>query len=237
MATKQRAKTPKTRTSSVEVGSAQHLRWLRRRLLSWGAANFRSYPWRQDRDPYRTLVTEVLLRQTNAARVESVRAKLLARYPDARRLSQASRRTISRIVSPIGFGAQRTPQLIALAQALQDVGHAPRTVAALNRLPGVGEYTAAAVACFVFGAREPALDVNVARIVSRVYGIHPRRGELRKNSAIKRAARRLVSGAGPRRVNWALLDLGALVCKPTPLCPVCPLLEGCVYGLATRSEK
>jgi A/G-specific adenine glycosylase len=197
----------------------------------WGAKNFRNFPWRPDHDPYRTLITEVLLRQTNAARVEPVRTKFLARYPNPKQLGAANHRAVRHIVMRLGFGKQRTPQLIALGRELHALGRAPRTTAALRRLPGVGSYTAAAVACFAFGAREPALDVNVARIVARVYGIHPERGELRKNPTIKRAASDLVCGPVPRRVNWALLDLGALVCKPRPLCPVCPLRKGCAYAL------
>jgi A/G-specific adenine glycosylase len=212
-----------------------HIHRVRRRLLVWGRRNFRSFPWRQDRDPYRTLVTEILLRQTNAERVEPIRRQFFVRYPDAKQLAKADRRTVTRVISSLGFGIQRTPQLIGLGQELAATGRAPRTAEALSLLPGVGDYTAAAAACFAFGAREVALDVNVARIVSRVFGIYPKTGELRKNPAIRKAARALVSGPNPRSMNWALLDLGALVCRPRPKCSICPLAERCYYARTLKN--
>lgn len=210
-------------------------RWLRRRLLAWGRAHFRHFPWRQDRDPYRTLITEVLLRQTSATGIQEIRHEFLARYPDPEALASSDAGDVTLLVAKLGFGKQRGPQLVGLARAVAAKGRVPSLPAALRQLPGVGAYTAGAVACFAFGRPEPALDVNVARILARVLEIHPARGELRKNQLVIAAARELLQGGKPRQINWALLDLGAIVCKPRPLCSVCPLVERCAYGANVTS--
>jgi A/G-specific adenine glycosylase len=203
---------------------------MRRRLLRWGRTHFRKFPWRFDRDPYRTLITEVLLRQTRATDVEDVRTSFLRAYPTIDSLAAASAVEVSARIQRLGFGNQRGPQLVGLARSIAAIGRIPSRALTLRRLPGVGHYTASAVASFAFGRKEPALDVNVARILSRVLDIHPARGELRKNRAVAAAARRLLDGRHPRELNWALLDLGASVCKPRPVCSVCPLRPRCAYG-------
>jgi A/G-specific adenine glycosylase len=107
----------------------------------------------------------------------------------------------------------------------------------LRDLPGIGPYAAAATSCFVFGHREIALDVNVARIISRVFGLKPRRGELRKNRQVLQMGTALISGPSPRALNWALLDLGATVCRPKPKCDVCPLSAKCNYAIETDMDS
>lgn len=206
------------------------VRWLRRRLLNWGKLNFRDFVWRSDRDAYRLLVTEVLLRQTRAAHVLPVRESFLSAFPKATDLCQASSDQVFGLIRALGFGRQRADQLRGLGCAIVMRNGVPTTARALAHLPGVGDYTAGAVACFAFGRREPAVDVNVARIIGRLFDIRPERGELRKNSSVRRMAMQMVAGIAPRRLNWALFDLGALVCRPIPQCTVCPLLDGCQHG-------
>jgi A/G-specific adenine glycosylase len=121
---------------------------------------------------------------------------------------------------------------VALARSLSELDRMPVTVNDLLRLPAVGRYTAAAVACFSGGRAVPALDVNVARIIARVHGIQIGRGELRRSEIVMALANRLLKGALSRRLNWALLDLGALVCRPKPNCVGCPLIERCAYANA-----
>jgi A/G-specific adenine glycosylase len=107
----------------------------------------------------------------------------------------------------------------------------------LAELPGIGPYAAAAISCFVFGYREIALDVNVARIISRVFDLLPLRGELRKNRQIIKVGQTIISGPRPRDLNWALLDLGALVCRPRPKCNACPLSLRCSYAIHAGSAR
>jgi A/G-specific adenine glycosylase len=198
-------------------------------LLVWGRGHFRPFPWRSDRDPYRVLVTEVLLKQTRADRVHLVRAELLVAYPTATVLATADRRDLANLISTLGFGRQRTDQLLSLARVLKDRS-IPRQPALLQTLPGVGPYSAAATACFAYGRRYIALDVNVARILGRVFGITLKSGEPRKSALIRSIGQQVIDGAQPRRVNWALLDLGATVCRPRPRCHECPLQERCWHA-------
>jgi len=209
---------------------------MRRRLLAWGRSHYRYFPWREDRDPYRSLVTEILLKQTRADGVEAVRAKLLLTYPSARSLAEATPKDVETYIRKLGFGKQRAVQLHALGRALLDAP-VPRQRRTLAELPGIGPYAASATSCFAFGRREIALDVNVARIISRVFGLIPARGELRKNRQIIEAGQAIISGPRPRELNWALLDLGALLCRPRPKCDACPLSVRCSYAIqAGRAE-
>jgi len=216
------------------------VRWLRRRLFAWGRAHYRDFPWRRDRDPYRNLVTEILLKQTRAGGVQRVRFQLLTKYPSTASLGKAPLREIEGLIASLGFGQQRAAQLQALGRALREAP-IPHVPAKLARLPGIGPYAAAATSCFAFGRREIALDVNVARIIGRVYGVELARGELRKSPEVIWFGRRLILGPNPRQLNWSLLDLGALVCRPKPKCHECPLQEVCSfarnrYSLPTRDN-
>ena len=206
------------------------VKWIRRRLLGWGREHFRPFSWRAERDPYRLLVTEVLLKQTTARQVASVRTEVLSRYPGAAELANAEPEELAADIHTLGFSRQRALGLQQLGSALVAMGRVPTTVDALRRLPAVGPYTASAVACFAFGRRQVALDVNVARIIARIFAIAPKRGELRKNAEVVRLASALTQGPSPREINWALLDLGAEICRPLPRCPACPLAQQCNYG-------
>lgn len=215
--------------ATLSPESPADIRWLRRRLLIWGQTHYRPFSWRTDRDPFRVLVTEVLLKQTRADRIADVRSSLFRDYPSPAVLAQADPSGLSDRIRTLGFGRQRSGQLLSLARAING-RPIPRKPALLRALPGIGDYSAAATACFVYGQRQIALDVNVARILSRVFGIRLDRGELRKSRPIRSIGQRVIEGRAPRRVNWALLDLGAAVCRPTPRCDECPLRPRCSYA-------
>jgi A/G-specific adenine glycosylase len=214
---------------ALDQDQSVDIRWLRRKLLVWGAKNYRPFPWRTDRDPYRVLVTEVLLKQTRADRVNGVRTGILGKYPSPAALAQADPPTLAERIHRLGFARQRSVHLIALGRELHE-RPIPRHRDLLLKLPGIGAYSAAAAACFAFGERCIALDVNVARILGRVFGISLHRGELRKSRLVRSIGERVVHGPNPRRVNWALLDLGAAVCRPKPRCNQCPLQPRCTYA-------
>ena len=181
-------------------------------------------------------MTEILLKQTRADRVGDVRSGLFDTYPSPAALARADPSGLAKRIRTLGFGRQRSEQLLALGHALNEQP-IPRQPALLRTLPGIGPYSAAAAACFAYGRQCIALDVNVARILGRVFGIAPKRGELRKSPLIRAVGQRLIEGANPRRINWALLDLGAAACRPQPKCHICPLQARCQYTLASSLKR
>lgn len=210
---------------------------IRRGLLRWWRKSGREFWWRRVRDPYTIAIVEVLLKQTNASASYGRIQKVVRRYPSAEALSKASLAKLEGELQPLGLHRQRATQLRNLGAALVDRNEiVPRKTSELLKLPGVGPYAASAIRCFAFGSREPVIDVNVVRIVHRLFGITEHRGELRRSKQIQAAATDLVAGRKARELNWALLDLGALVCTSRkPRCSVCPLLPHCSYG-AERTQ-
>lgn len=205
---------------------------VRRRLFRWSRVFGRDFWWRRQRDPFTTAVVEILLKQTRASSIEERALAFVARYPNPESLADAPLGQLTDDLLPFGFHRQRAAHLKALGQSLktgEQVLSADRDM--LLALPGIGPYAASAIRCFVYGVREPVIDVNIVRIVERVFGVTYERGEGRRNPEIKRLASVLLQGPNPRKVNWALLDLGALVCRQTrPDCPACPLNEMCHYA-------
>jgi A/G-specific adenine glycosylase len=204
----------------------------RRPLLSWYRARERAYPWRTRPSPYRVLVSEVMLQQTQAPRVVAAYRRFLRRFPTLRSLATAP--TADVLLAWAGLGYNR--RALALAEAARAVveghgGRIPRDPEALRSLPGVGPYTAAAVASIGFGLPVPAVDTNVRRIVGRVFGLHGSR------TAILDAAERWLDRDHPGAWNQALMDLGREVCRPRPACERCPLAPACRYALDGSSVE
>jgi A/G-specific adenine glycosylase len=204
--------------------------WARRQLRVWGRRHYRSFPWRSDPSLYHALVTEVLLQQTGADRVRNVRAVLLKRFPQPSDLAAAQPVDVQEIVAPLGLSKQRSNRLVALASALLERRFVHRSVSELTALPGIGGYGASAVACFIWQRSEAVVDVNSARIVSRLFGIPIDGGEARRHPDVRARANELVSGRYPAAINYGLLDLGALVCRPRPNCESCPLRKRCAFN-------
>jgi A/G-specific adenine glycosylase len=197
---------------------------LRSEVLAWFAAAGRDLPWRHTRDPYPILVAEMLAQQTQAARAAAAWPRFLAAFPTVEALAAASPAAVLRAWQGIGYN-RRALALRAAAQAVVDRGGWPPDVAGLAALPGVGPYTARAVACFALGQQVAPVDTNVARVLARsLTGADP--------SSLGPAARqRLADAAMPSGRAWewssALMDLGATHCRPQPRCQGCPLLARC----------
>jgi len=197
-----------------------------RALLRWYEPRRRAYPWRLDRDPYRVLVSEIMLQQTQAARVAPAFEAFVARFPDVITLARASRADVLRGWGSLGYN-RRAAAVHDAARTIVEVhgGRVPRDVAELRALPGVGPYTAAAVASLAFGDAVPAIDVNVARVVARA--------RLGRDDAgsheVARAARSWVDRSDPGAWNQALMDVGREVCRPAPRCDACPLRRTCRF--------
>ena len=205
----------------------------RRKLLTWFDENARDLPWRQTRDPYAIWVSETKLQQTRVAVVIDYYTRFMQKFPTLEALAEADEADVLAQWSGLGY-YRRARSLHESARAImaEHAGEIPSTAAGLARLPGVGVYTAAAVASIAFNERVAAVDGNVERVLTRYFGHEPVAGAARSGQ-LRRRAEELVDLDRPGHHNEAMMELGATVCLPrAPLCLSCPLHQGCV----TRGE-
>lgn len=201
-----------------------------RALRDWYARAGRDLPWRRARDPYRIWVSEVMLQQTQVERVRDYFARFVDRFPTVAALAAGREAEVLRLWEGLGY-YRRARQMHAAAQRIvaEHDGEFPRTAAALRGLPGIGRYTAGAIASIAFDEPEPIVEANSRRVIARLVGHATPVGGPRGDEPIWRAAAALVPRAGPGTFNQALMDLGAIVCTPDrPRCDVCPLAAACI---------
>jgi len=209
-------------------------------LLKWFSKNRRGFPWRETSDPYKVLMAEIFLRKTDAGKVSSIYEHFIRKYPGFEALINADGRYLENFLRPLGLYRRRTKELKNLAQIVMTKhrGEIPRSREELLGLPGVGDYIANAILCFVFGNDVPLLDTNVIRVVTRVFSFKPKRKRARDDPEMWRAVRQLVPRGKARDFNLAMLDLAATTCLPRkPKCAVCPELCLCDYYQATKSQN
>lgn len=209
-----------------------------RRLLPWFRRHRRDLPWRRTRDPYAIWISEAMLQQTQVVTVIPYYERFVARFPTVGALATAPLDDVLRMWAGLGYYA-RARNLHSAAKAIvRDFGgELPESVAGLRTLPGVGAYTAGAVASIAFGKRAAVVDGNVARVIARLFAI---REDLR-NSATRRRIWELAEAMLPARscgdFNQALMEVGAMVCAPTgPACVVCPLRDCCRANLLGATD-
>jgi A/G-specific adenine glycosylase len=209
----------------------------RRAVLDWYRPRRHAYSWRRGRrNAYRTLVSEVMLQQTQASRVEPIFDAFVARFPDVVTVGEASRADVIREWAGLGYN-RRAVALHESARAIvrEHGGRVPRDVDALVRLSGVGPYTAAAVASIGHGVGVPALDCNVRRVVARaIRGAEP--DELPAGD-LERDAGTWLDTTAPGAWNQALMDIGRLFCRPAPRCEGCPVAPDCRFLGAGRQGR
>lgn len=198
-------------------------------LVGWFRAGARELPWREDRTPYRVWVSEVMLQQTQVDTVVRYYDRFLARFPTIAALAEAPLDEVLAAWSGLGF-YRRARSLHRAARQVVDVhgGLLPRDPRALLGLPGVGRYTAGAIRSLAWGDRAPILDGNVARVLSRVFRVA---GPLAAPATQRRLwglAEEVLPEADVGAMNEALMELGALVCRPrAPRCDACPIASSC----------
>ena len=208
-------------------------------LLDWYGANARALPWRAPPgapppDPYRVWLSEIMLQQTTVAAVRPRFERFVARWPTVAALAAAREEDVLAEWAGLGYYA-RARNLLRCARAVAPHGF-PDTEAELRRLPGVGEYTAAAIAAIAFGRRAVVVDANVARVVARLLAIRDPLPAAR--SAIREAADRVTPDRRAGDFAQAMMDLGAGVCTPrSPDCAACPLHAECrAFALGLANE-
>jgi A/G-specific adenine glycosylase len=197
-----------------------------RALRGWFRRKGRALPWRETRDPYRVLVSEAMLQQTQVSRVLDYYERFLERFPTLDHLAKASPTRVRESWEGLGYYA-RARNLHALARQVDEL---PRDAESLRALPGIGRYTAGAVASFAYEQREPLIDTNVARVLRRVFAP---RADFRKSSGQKKLwaiAESILPKTGKQTWahNQALMELGALVCTArVAKCSECPVRSYC----------
>lgn len=199
---------------------------IRRKLLSWYRSTARDLPWRRSRDPYHIWLSEIMLQQTRVATVIPYYERFLARFPNLEALAAAPEPDLLAAWAGLGY-YYRARNLQAAAQKMQQ--RFPAEYDAIRALPGVGEYTAAAVASIAFDLPHAAVDGNVLRVLSRVTGDSGEIGSSVTRQRIAAFADQLLDRSAPGAFNQALMELGATVCVPKqPQCLICPIADECV---------
>ncbi len=210
----------------------------RQLLLDWYRVNRRDLPWRRIRDPYAVWISEAMLQQTRVETVIPYWERFLARFPDIASLAAAEPDAVLGAWSGLGYYSRaRNLHRAAKEVATRHGGRLPDTAEGLRELPGIGRYTAGAVASIACDRPEPVVDGNVARVLARLHGI---RDDIKRPSVAARLwehAAELARGPNPGDLNQALMELGALVCTPrAPSCPACPLRRRCQAHRAGDAE-
>lgn len=197
-------------------------------LLAWFRRHAREFPWRAERDPYRVLVAEKLLQQTDAGHVLKVYDAFLRRFPTLDAVAATEEHEIAALLRPLGFWRLRARDLRRMASEVRDqlAGRFPRDVEELRALSGVGPYIANAVACFAFGQQRAVVDVNVRRVMSRLLFWGRR---MPTDEGLQDLLRGVMPNGRAREFNWAMLDFAALVCRRRPKCEICFAQSACQY--------
>jgi len=202
-----------------------------KKLLKWWKENQRKFPWRNTRDTYQILISEIMLHRTKADQVVPVYNEFLKRFPTIDELSRASVNDVKKMLYSLGLH-WRSEFLHRTAKEIRRKhgGRIPSDKEELEMLPGISQYIASAVRCFSFGYPETLLDTNTVRVLGRLFGIKVSDGS-RRSRHFRELYRSLIDVENPREFNYAMIDLGALVCTPKdPLCKHCPIRNMCQYA-------
>jgi A/G-specific adenine glycosylase len=208
---------------------SERLRAFRRGLLAWYRVHQRRLPWRETRDPYKILVSEVMLQQTQVDRVLPKYLQFLKRYPSFKSLAQARTAELRRLWHPLGYNIRpmRLRQ-IARRTVNEHGGRLPDTYDGLIAMDGIGRYTAGAVLSFAFERDAPILDTNVARLLARFFGVRGPAKQGRTNRRLWKLAADVIPPGQGYTINQAMMDFGALICTArAPQCGGCALRRLC----------
>lgn len=212
-------------------------RSIARALVRWFAREGRDLPWRRSRDPYHVWVSEIMLQQTQVERVRGFFTRFTTRFPTVGALARAREADVLRLWEGLGY-YRRARQLHEAARVVvvRHDGAVPRSPTDLRALPGVGRYTAHAIASIAFGVRVPIIEANSRRVIARLVGHDRPVGGAAGDEPLWRIAETLLPSRDVSRFNQALMDLGAMVCTPArPRCDACPLAASCVAHRTGRT--
>lgn len=207
---------------------------LSRFLIEWFKTNGRDLPWRHTRDPYKILVSEIMLQQTNVDIVIPIYKAFLRKFPTIEDLSKSQLSQVKEITDKLGY-KRRGEYLHEIANQIMGErnGSFPTTYEDLLSLKGIGRYTAGAILSFAYEKQDKTsaiVDVNVERVLSRIFGLYNEKRNSEFESRIWKLSEMLVSAGDIWTINQSILDLGAIICiAQKPKCPVCPMNEICEF--------
>jgi len=211
----------------VDAFPLASLRYIRRRILNWYRKNRRDLPWRRTCDPYRIWISEIMLQQTRVAAVIPYYQRFFDRFPDIQALATAEEQDLLAGWAGLGYYS-RARNLQKAARKILDLGGFPKDYPTLRALPGVGDYTAAAIASIAFNLPHAVLDGNVIRVLSRLTGESGNVDSAVVRTRLRAVADSLIDPRHPGEFNQGLMELGATVCLPKqPQCLLCPLSRDC----------
>ena len=213
-----------------------------RSVVDWYDAGHRKLPWRETRDPYRIWISEIMLQQTRAETVVSYYERFLARYPTVQALALSDEQELLKCWEGLGYYSRaRSLRLAALEIVKANGGELPADVQKLRALPGIGDYTAGAIASIAFGIPAAAVDGNVERVLCRYDAVQEEVGTPAVRRRIAARAQELVPADRPGAFANAMMELGATVCTSrNPACLMCPVRDGCrglAQGLAAELPR
>src|SRR5882762_2095370 len=201
----------------------------RKNLLGWFRQYKRDLPWRRTKDPYRIWLSEIMLQQTRVAAVIPYYARFLARFPDVQALAAAPQEEVLRLWSGLGYYSRaRNLQYAAQEIVAKHGGVFPRDQKDALALPGIGNYTAAAILSIAYGAKHAVLDGNVARVLARIFAVQGDLRDAKRWQHLQQSADALLDTKSPSDWNQAMMELGATLCTPqSPQCLLCPVTQFC----------
>jgi A/G-specific adenine glycosylase len=213
---------------SINANSAPPAILFRRSLRAWYRRNGRDLPWRRTRDPYAILVSEFMLQQTQVAAVIPYYNEWMRRFPDLAALARASEQEVLHAWQGLGYYARaRNLRATAIAMMEKHGGRFPRRLDAIQALPGVGRYTASAVATFAFDQSVPIVETNIARLLARLIDLQLPIDTSAGREMLWSRAKALLPSRASGTYNSALMDLGAIICTVRPNCEICPVRSFC----------
>jgi len=215
-------------------------------LLKWNKEkNDRQMPWKGEKDPYKIWLSEVILQQTRVEQGLKYYEKFITAFPDVHQLANAHERSIYKCWEGLGYYT-RCKNLIVTAQNVSKnlKGRFPDNYDEIKKLKGIGPYTAAAIASFAFNEQRAVVDGNVFRVLARIFGIEEPIDSTKGKKTFNALAGKLLDKKNPALYNQAIMDFGAVVCKPVPICEQCPFKQKCeaflndkIFSLPVKGKK
>lgn len=215
--------------NTFEQLSTKEVTQLQKKFLDWYFMNARQLPWRENTDPYRIWISEIMLQQTRVDTVIDYFHRFMQTFPTIKDLANADDEKLLKIWEGLGYYSRARNLKVAANQIMDEYGGKfPQTPAEISKLKGIGPYTTGAISSIAFHLPEPAIDGNVMRVVSRLFLIEEDIAKASSRKVFDQAVRKIISEKYPGEFNQAFMDLGSSICTPTnPKCEECPLSDFC----------